>query len=231
MKQSRSVSPAVVLRVGCGRPDENSYPLAQPSVYGAPVPWVTWKVIFCPSDGLAGVPTVRFPPMVTRKSLPCEASTAIVPASVRATTAGATAPDSTVVAASAAEAREAVAAVSAAAPAPAAATLTAPLTMFLRVSIWPEPGSRWRVEDCRSIVPPLSAELPAEAGGPAPPPSRNGGLRQAIISAASSRPHGSGRLTDGTPEAAPRKPHDGHAHHTPLTRNLCPTGPNWPAWT
>ena len=161
MKQSRSVSPAVVLRVGCGRPAENSYPLAKLSVYGPPVPWVTWMVIFCPSAGLDGVPTVRFPPMVTRKSLPAEASTAIVAASVRATTAGATAPDSTVVA-GAAEAGEAVTAVSTAPPAPAAATPTAPLKIFLRLSTWSEPGSRWRFEDCRSMVPPLSTSVLAD---------------------------------------------------------------------
>ena len=148
MKQSRSVSPAVVLRVGCGRPAENSYPLAQLSVYGPPVPWVTWKVIFCPSAGLDGVPTVRFPPSVTRKSLPWEASTAIVAASERATTAGATAPGSTVVAASAACAEEAVP-VSTDPPAtPTAAAPTAPLKIFLRLSAWPQPDARSRVEDC-----------------------------------------------------------------------------------
>ena len=62
-----------------------------------PVPCVTWNVIFCPSVGLVGLPMVRLAAMVTRKSLPSEASTAIVAASVSATTAGATAADSTVV--------------------------------------------------------------------------------------------------------------------------------------
>ena len=45
---------------------------------------------------------VRLAPSVTRKSLPWEASTAIVAASARLTTAGAIAPDSMVVLASAA---------------------------------------------------------------------------------------------------------------------------------
>ena len=86
-------------------------------------------MIFCPSVGLAGVPTVRFPPMVTRKSLPSEASTAIVAASVRLTTVGASAPDSVVVASTAALAL--VASARTATPAPAAAT---PMKIFLRLS-------------------------------------------------------------------------------------------------
>ena len=51
-------------------------------------PWVIWKMIFWPSVGLAGLPMVRLPAMVTRKSLPSEASTAIVAASVRLTDGG-----------------------------------------------------------------------------------------------------------------------------------------------
>ena len=47
---------------------------------------------------------VRFLAIVTWKSLPAEASTAIVAASVSLTTAGAKAPDSTVVACTAADA-------------------------------------------------------------------------------------------------------------------------------
>jgi hypothetical protein len=76
---------------------------------------------------------VRFPAIVTRKSLPSEASTVIVAASVSATTAGATAPDSVVVAADAGEAKTSVstdppAAVTAATPA-------ARLNIFLRLSV------------------------------------------------------------------------------------------------
>src|SRR5215472_8467956 len=107
-------------------------------------------MICCPPVALDGVSMVRFPLRVTRKSLPREASTAIVAASVRATTAGASAPGSMVVACPTAVAAEAGAAGACASTAPPAATPTAPLKMFLRLSV-----------PCRPIVPVLSGSEPA----------------------------------------------------------------------
>ena len=155
---------------------------------GPPVPWVTWKTICCPSTGLDGLPMVRFPPRVTRKSLPRPAFTAIVAASVRKTTVGATAPCSTVVA-GAADAGEAKASPSAVPPAaPTAVTMTALLKIFLRLSAFSGPSAsvlpgsdlsgsdlsgsdpsrsepasleldaRRRVQDCLFIVPLSSAQ-------------------------------------------------------------------------
>src|SRR5882672_7913807 len=81
-----SVFPAVVVRVGAD-PAPNEYPPAvevQVTVL-VPVPsWVSMKSIRCPSTGLDGTPMVRFPPRVTRKSLPSAAFTAMVAASVSA---------------------------------------------------------------------------------------------------------------------------------------------------
>ena len=85
---------------------------------------------------------VRFPAMVSRKSLPREASTEIVAASARATTAGATAPGSTVVACSAADAGAEMVLVSTDPAAPTAATPTAFLNIFLRLSVRLVPGTR-----------------------------------------------------------------------------------------
>src|SRR5262245_28858301 len=101
-----------------------------------------------PGTGFDGLAMVRFPAMVTRKSLPREASIAIVGASVRLTTAGATAACSTVVAATAntplarrARALPPPAASAGDPPAskappavPAAAAPTAPLKTFRRLS-------------------------------------------------------------------------------------------------
>ena len=124
-----------------------------------PVPWVTCKTIFSPSTGLAGFPRVRFPAIVTRKSLPWEASSEIVAASVSMTTAGAIAPVSTVVAAMAAarvpaaRAGEARTPVSTDPPAaPAAATPAARLKTFLRLSAWAVSGAPWPVEDRESTA-------------------------------------------------------------------------------
>lgn len=83
---------------------------------------------------------VRLAAKVTRKSLPCEASTAIVGPSVNATTAGASALGSTVVAALDANAGEANASVSIVPATPTAATPAARLKTFLRLSAWPETG-------------------------------------------------------------------------------------------
>ena len=142
-------------------------------MYGPPVPWVTWKTICCPSTGLDGLPMVWLPPRVTRKSLPRLALTAIVAASVRKTTVGATAPCSTVVA-GAADAGDANASPSTVPPAaPTAVTRTALLKIFLRLSAFSglsasvlprsepasvEPDARRPVQDCLFIVPLLSAQ-------------------------------------------------------------------------
>ena len=97
MNASRSVSATVVLRMGGGRPRRKLVGAA-PGDGGRPrPPWVIWKTIFWPSVGLTGFSMVRLAAMVTRKSFPSEASTAMAEASVRATTAGATAPCSVVV--------------------------------------------------------------------------------------------------------------------------------------
>src|SRR5215470_12943751 len=148
MKPSRSVCPAWLLRTGWGRPAENWKALPQLSANDPAAPCVTWRTTFCPSAGFDGLAMVRFPAMVTRKSLPREASIAIVGASVRLTTAGATAACSTVVAATAntplarrARALPPPAASAGDPPArkappavPAAAAPTAPLKTFRRLS-------------------------------------------------------------------------------------------------
>src|SRR5271165_2008781 len=186
MKPSRSVCPAAALRAGCGSPAENSYPLPQLTVNGAPAPCVTWKTTCCPAVGLIGLPIVRLPATVTRKSLPSEASTAIVAASASVTTVGATAPGSTVVACASstacraapacptapacpdsavlpeARAGDAAACASAAPPAaPTAAAPTAPLKTFRRLTASPEPDDPRRAHDCLpNKAPPSLTGLP-----------------------------------------------------------------------
>src|SRR5215470_17196039 len=91
MNDSTSVVPAAVESVGAGRPEENSYPPAPEFqvIVNEPAPLcVTLVVIRWPSCGLDGAPMLRLAPIVTRKSLPALASTAMVAASVSVTTAG-----------------------------------------------------------------------------------------------------------------------------------------------
>src|SRR5215813_6655040 len=97
MNDTRSDSPAVVDSVGAASPEANSYTAFQVIVLEPDPPWVMRNVIRCPFRGFDGAPIVREAAIVTRKSLPALASTAIVAASESVTTAGDAAPKKSVV--------------------------------------------------------------------------------------------------------------------------------------
>ena len=124
--------------------------LPQVSVNDPVEPCVTWKVTFCPSDGLAGLPTDRFPGDGHAEIIAlggiygdrrrvgkihhrrCQRSRLHRRPGRRG--------------------RRRRGGYCRQHSSPAAAP-TALMKIFLRLNIWPESCSRWRVEDCWSIVP------------------------------------------------------------------------------